>query len=228
MNLDRVGLEDMLSGVASQYLAEWWWLLALAFAVAILRQVAFGKRSRRYRRSRGNSSIRAGRPRHRAASPVPVAPPRPVRRVEIPTRTISGKAYVTDGDGVRVAGHEVRLAGLDAPEWDQKAKDRNGRWFNHGRFVKSALIREIGGKHVRVAVEGKDKFGRLLGTVTCNGRDVGEWLVREGHAIAAYDDRYKRVEREARKAKRGMWGHAHNFDPRAHRHRKPEGSPTTR
>ena len=123
-----------------------------------------------------------------------------------------------------MAGQEVRLAGLDAPEWDQKAKLSNGRWFNHGKHVKSALIQEIGGKHVRVSVEGTDKYGRLLGTVTCNGRDIGEWLVREGHAIAAYDDRYKQVEREARAAKRGMWAHAHNFDPRAHRHRTLEQS----
>ena len=121
-----------------------------------------------------------------------------------------------------MAGQEVRLAGLDAPEWDQKAKHGDGYWFNHGKRVKSALIREIGGKHVRVFVEGMDKYGRLLGTVTCNGRDIGEWLVREGHAIAAYDDRYKEGEREARRAKRGMWAHAHNFDPRAHRRRKSE------
>ena len=47
-------------------------------------------------------------------------------------------------------------------------------------------------------------------------------MVREGHAIAAYSDRYMRVEQEAREAKRGMWGHAHNFDPRAHRHRQPK------
>ena len=88
-----------------------------------------------------------------------------------------------------MAGWEVRLAGLDAPEWDQKAKHRDGYWFNHGKRVKSALIDEIGGKHIRVAVEGTDRFGRLLGTVTHKGSDVGEWLVREGHAIAAYSDR---------------------------------------
>ena len=28
--------------------------------------------------------------------------------------TISGKAFVTDGDGLRVSGTEIRLAGLDA------------------------------------------------------------------------------------------------------------------
>ena len=35
---------------------------------------------------------------------------------------ITGKAYVTDGDGIRVSGQEVRFAGLDAPEWDQMTK----------------------------------------------------------------------------------------------------------
>ena len=146
------------------------------------------------------------------------APARPIAR---PAGTISGKAFVTDGDGVRVKGREIRIAGLDAPEWDQKAKHRDGYWFNHGRRVKGELIREIGGRHVEVAVEGTDRYGRLLGTVTCGGRDIGEWLVREGHAIAAYSDRYRQVEREARAARRGMWSHAHNFDPRDHRHRKP-------
>ena len=86
--------------------------------------------------------------------------------------------------------------------------------------MKSALIREIGGKQVRVSVKSTDKFGHRLGIATYKGRDIGEWLVREGHAIAAYGDRYLHVEREAREARRGMWAHAHNFDPRAHRHRE--------
>lgn len=135
--------------------------------------------------------------------------------------SLAGKAYVTDGDGIRVRGHEVRFAGLDAPEWDQKAKHRHGYWFAHGRRVKSALIERIGGRHVHVVVEDHDRFGRAVGVVTCDGRDVGEWLVREGHAIAAYDGRYKHAEREARRTKTGMWSNAVNIDPRAWRHSKP-------
>ena len=140
------------------------------------------------------------------------------------TGMIAGKAYVTDGDGIRVSGQEVRFAGLDAPEWDQLAKHGDGYWFRHGKRVKSALIQEIGGKYVHVTIEDYDKFGRVVGTVTCNGEDVGEWLVREGHAIAAYSDRYKHIEREARSGKRGMWGHAVNIDPRTWRHRKTSRS----
>ena len=136
-----------------------------------------------------------------------------------PSGKISGKDYVTDGDGIRVRGQEIRFAGLDAPEWDQRARHRDGYWFNHGKRVKSALIGAVGGKYVHVTIEDTVKYGRAVGTVTCNGRDVGEWLVREGHAIAAYSDRYQQIEREARLAKRGMWDHAVNIDPRAWRHR---------
>ena len=210
----------MILEALSGWFASWWWVIAFAVALVLLREFAYGGRSRRHR-NKGNPR-RAGRGRRRGAAREPVlARPMPSGRVDNADRTITGKAYVTDGDGVRVAGQEVRLAGLDAPEWDQKAKHRDGYWFNHGKRVKSALIRELGGKHVSVSVEGTDKFGRLLGTVTREGRDIREWLVREGHAIAAYDDRYKRIERGARRARRGMWAHAHNFDPRAHRHRKP-------
>ena len=132
---------------------------------------------------------------------------------------ITGRAYVTDGDGIKVAGREVRIAGVDAPEWNQPAKSRSGEWFNHGKLVKSAMIREVGGKQVRVLAEGRDKYGRVIGTVTCDGKDIGAWLVRNGHAIAAYSEKYRQVEREARSARRGMWGYAKFYDPRAWRHR---------
>jgi len=217
--LDRIGLENMVLEGVSGLFANWWWLAGFVVAIVILRNIAFGNRSRRNRK-RGHSRRTGRRRRHAASRRSIVTPLHPAHRVESPTRTITGKAFVTDGDGIRVDRQEVRIAGLDAPEWDQRAKHLDGYWFNHGKRVKSALIREIGGKHVRVSVEDTDKFGRLLGTVTHEGRDIGEWLVREGHAIAAYSDRYIRIEREAREAKRGMWAHAHNFDPRAHRHRK--------
>ena len=206
---------------------KWWWLIALVVVVVVM--LIPGERSRRQRgkgrpigtrrqeqrRAGSRSSAAQLRPAHRAW---PAAPP--ARWAEIPTGTITGKAYVTDGDGIRVARAEVRLAGLDAPEWDQKAKHQDGYWFNHGRYVKSALIQKVGGKHVSVAVEGVDKFGRVVGTVTCDGRDIGEWMVREGLAIAAYHGRYRQIEQGAREARRGMWAHAYNFDPRAHRHRE--------
>ena len=170
--LDRIGLQDMLPETVAEFFANWWWLIALVATIGFLRAVAPGRRSRRKRR--GYYSRSTGRRKRRAASRQSfVAKPQRARQVESPARTISGKAYVTDGDGTWVAQQEVRIAGLDAPEWDQKAKHKDGYWFKHGKRVKSALIQEIGGKRVHVSVESVDKFGRLLGTVTCNGRDIG-------------------------------------------------------
>ena len=130
---------------------------------------------------------------------------------------IQGRAKVTDGDGIKVKGYTVRLAGLDAPEWNQPAKHRFGFRFNHGKQVKRALTRELAGRRVQVKVEGYDRYGRVLGTVSCRGRDVGEWLVRSGHAIACFDSRYKAAERAAQSERRGMWDYREAFDPRAWR-----------
>ena len=86
--------------------------------------------------------------------------------------------------------------------------------YAFGRSVMRTEVRD-GRKHVvQRKIPRPEDWAILI-------RDVGEWLVQEGHAIAAYSDRYIHVEREAREAKRGMWAHAHNFDPRAHRHREP-------
>ena len=63
-----------------------------------------------------------------------------------PGDTIIGRAYVTDGDGLRVSGYNIRMASLDAPEWDQMARHQDGYWFNHGKRVKSTLIQAIGGR----------------------------------------------------------------------------------
>ena len=143
-----------------------------------------------------------------------------LRRRKRPGDTIAGWARVTDGDGLKVKGHTVRLAGLDAPEWDQPAKHRWGFTFNHGKRVKQALQARIGGRRVRVSVEGYDRYGRVLGTVSCRGADVGEWLVRSGHAIACFDNRYKDAEREAKSERRGMWGYREAIDPRQWRRKR--------
>ncbi len=134
-----------------------------------------------------------------------------------PGGTIIGKAWVTDADGLKVRGHTIRLAKIDAPEHDQPAKLRDGRWIRHGAMVKSALIDSVGGKHVLVRVEDHDIYGRVVGTVTCDGKDVGEWLVLNGYAIAIRGNRYKPAEARARQERRGQWGYEIAYDPRAWR-----------
>ena len=82
--------------------------------------------------------------------------PRPKQK-----KIILGKAYVVDADDIVVKGIKIGLYGIDAPEHRQPAQ-KNGRWYNQGKWVKGELIQAVGGKHVRVDVQGYDKFGRTL------------------------------------------------------------------
>ena len=178
-------------------------VLALAAIVVLL-----GTRSRRRR-----GEPESGRPPPSGPGARPMLP-------EVGS-VIAGKARVTDGDGLRVSGYRIRFADLDAPELDQWAKHRDGYWIRHGQRVKTALNKAVGGKHVRIKVEEYDQYDRVIGTVTCDDRDVGEWLVRNGHAVAAYGDRYKQVETEARREQRGLWSHTVNWNPQDWRRRTP-------
>ena len=67
--------------------------------------------------------------------------------------TIVGKAWVTDGDGIKVNGYEIRISGIDVPEFDQLARFYSGKSINQSRLVKSVLIRKVGGKPVTVKVK---------------------------------------------------------------------------
>ena len=131
----------------------------------------------------------------------------------------SGKAYVIDADDLVVKGCRVRLDGIDAPEHRQLAQ-KNGRWYNQGKWVKRKLIKAVGGQYVLVKVNGYDKYGRIIGRVFCEGKDVGEWMVRNGLAIAAYSDEYSGCERVARQERRGIWGDDVSYNPKYWKHDK--------
>lgn len=134
-----------------------------------------------------------------------------------PEDSITGQAWVVDGDTIRVSGETIRLIGLDAPELGQMSLGQDGHWFDHGKYVRSVLIGEIEGRHVCVRSREYDAYGRVVGTVTCGDTDIGCWLVRNGLAVAAYDKRYKQLEGEARRDKRGIWGVVEAYDPTAWR-----------
>ncbi|MCY4306384.1 MAG: thermonuclease family protein [Aestuariivita sp.] len=132
---------------------------------------------------------------------------------------ISGAAFIIDGDGLRVNGYNIRMAGLDAPEYDQPAQDLNGKWFNQGKKVKSHLIQKIGGKTVEIQTHGRDKYGRVLGTVFCNGENINKWLVLRGFATAAYGRQYRAAEKWSQQKRLGMWELNQKYDPREWRQR---------
>lgn len=88
------------------------------------------------------------------------------------------RAYVIDGDTIRVAGESIRVMGLDAPEMRgecprerQRARDARDRL---AELVTPGVILE---RH------GRDRYGRGLAVVRdYAGRDVARVLIEEGLA----------------------------------------------
>ncbi len=69
-----------------------------------------------------------------------------------------------------------------------------------------------------IAVEGRDQYGRVTGTVYRDGANINLALVREGHAwwyrrYAPHDRRLDLAEREARSAARGLWADPEAMPP---------------
>jgi micrococcal nuclease len=89
--------------------------------------------------------------------------------------TISQVLRVIDGDTFEIQGGErVRLLGIDTPE--------NGDLLSD---VAASRLRELvkhGPVDLRLCDE-RDKYGRLLATVSANGSDVNRILLREGLAL---------------------------------------------
>lgn len=122
---------------------------------------------------------------------------------------IEARPRVIDGDTLVLEGREVRLAGLDAPEYRQSC-DRSGKAWPCGEEAAAALRRLVGAGPIRCEGSRNDKYGRLLARCAA-GEDLGARLVREGLAVA-YGD-YKPEEAAARVARRGLWGGT--FEPPA-------------
>lgn len=140
-------------------------------------------------------------------------------------RTIAVEGRVTrvlDGDSllVVVAGNGtrgVRVAGIDAPEKGQP----------HADAARRALLGQLHERTVRVDVVKTDAFGRLVGRVFVDDRDVGLAQLRAGLAwhFTRYDAdlapavrrRYARAERQAKLRGIGLWRDAAPVPPWEHR-----------
>ena len=119
---------------------------------------------------------------------------------------------VVDGDTIVVRGvGRVRLIGVDTPETVDPR--RPVEFF--GREASAFAKRLLEGQQVRLEYdrERTDRYGRTLAYVHLrDGTFANAEIIRRGYGHAStrfpfrHLDRFRRLEREAREAGRGLWG----------------------
>jgi len=125
---------------------------------------------------------------------------------------------VTDGDTVTVLDeqqqqHRIRLAGIDAPEKRQP----------FGQRSKEALSAAVFGKMAAVEWNKFDRYGRIIGKVVVDDRDVNlsqveaglAWWYQKYSAEQSSVDRelYARAEDNARHERLGLWSEIEPVSP---------------
>lgn len=114
----------------------------------------------------------------------------------------AGTARVIDGDSLVVAGREIRLEGIDAPEGRQTCM-RGGASWPCGEAASRHLAELIDGRSVRCRSSRADQHDRQLATCEAGGRSLNAAMVEDGYALAY--GRYQDEEARARAARRGLW-----------------------
>jgi endonuclease YncB( thermonuclease family) len=119
---------------------------------------------------------------------------------------------VTDGDTITVMMRktkvDVRLDSIDAPEARQPFYRRS----------KASLAALCAGKEARVSERGKDRYGRTIGVVRCDGVDANSEQVRRGFAwvfvrYAPAGSPLYLLEAAARSTRTGLWADLHPVAP---------------
>ncbi|RUM95280.1 thermonuclease family protein [Pseudaminobacter arsenicus] len=123
---------------------------------------------------------------------------------------IQGRASVVDGDTIGLAGHRVRLNGIDAPETSQQCEDEKGFRYPCGAQSAAALDGFLTkSQPVRCEFVDWDRYGRYVGNCfRADGMNVAAWLVENGHALdwPRYSGgAYAAQQALARTAKRALW-----------------------
>ncbi|RMG29797.1 MAG: thermonuclease family protein [Gammaproteobacteria bacterium] len=125
--------------------------------------------------------------------------------------------YVDDGDTLTLEdGRRVRLIGLNAPEIPHR--DRPGEPGGIEARNRLRALVDASGRRVRLRfdAERRDRHGRLLAHVfDRNGRLLSALLIDSGLAFAVtippnlwQADCLHRLDRQAQRARRGLWGRA--------------------
>jgi endonuclease YncB( thermonuclease family) len=129
-------------------------------------------------------------------------------RIDLGTSKVSRNQYrAIDGDSFKAGDVEIRLYGIDAPEYRQMCTDTEQNKLPCGKLARDALSKLISTHAIICTTLDRDRYGRQVSVCKDGTTEINRELVRQGWAIAyrkhALD--YVAAEREAKSAKRGIW-----------------------
>lgn len=121
-------------------------------------------------------------------------------------QTVSGNAVAVDGDSLKVGSTNVRLFGIDAPEFDQTCAKDGGTWAC-GSDAKAQLSSLVDGQSVDCQGQGVDQHGRMLAVCWVGRDELNEAMVSRGWAMAyrQFSEAYIPSESRAKSARLGIW-----------------------
>jgi endonuclease YncB( thermonuclease family) len=139
-------------------------------------------------------------------------------------KELSGKAFAIDGDSLKVGDKEVRLFGLDAPEYSQTCFDSKKQEYPCGQISREFLIKLVGKKEVKCLYAQMDKYNRFLSKCFIDKVSINEEIVKNGMAViynfAESEEKMNILEAEAKKQKIGIWRGAFQL-PKEYRKEHP-------
>ena len=123
--------------------------------------------------------------------------------------TLEGRIVgIADGDTITILDasnmqYKIRLAGIDAPEKKQ----------DFGNVSKRSLSDMVFNQQVKVDWDKSDRYGRLVGKVLLNGKDVNleqirlgmAWYYRKYKNELVFDDRISYPQAEEDAMKKSLW-----------------------
>lgn len=114
--------------------------------------------------------------------------------------------YVVDGDSIFIGKKEIRLSGIDAPEYHQLCKNAQDKDYECGLEARKALVKLVGSDFKCQKIV-KDRYKREVSECESRGVNINKKMVEIGWAVAynRYTDEYVDAEKLAKKQKSGVW-----------------------
>ncbi|WP_052130016.1 thermonuclease family protein [Sphingomonas sp. 35-24ZXX] len=127
-------------------------------------------------------------------------------------QSVTGVAQVSDGDSLVIAGHRIRLFGIDAPELSQTCSTNAAAWAC-GESAKRALEGLVDGQTIACQVQGYDQYERGLAVCSTEFLSLNEAMVELGWALAytQFSADYLDAQNRAKDRRAGLW--ASTFTP---------------